>query len=71
MLGWLSERREPFQASEVRHAARGIVRAPPEPRSWGPVVQRAAVAGLITKVGNEPDLDPKSHRSPANKWARL
>ena len=70
LLGWLAERSTPFQACEVRHAAKGIVRRPPEPRSWGPVMLRAYKAGLVLKAGNEPDLDPKSHRSPANLWVK-
>lgn len=69
LVGWLARRgSRPFQACEVRHASFGLIPKPPTQRAWGHVLLRARKAKLIELHGQGPDLDPKSHRAPANIW---
>jgi hypothetical protein len=65
---WIAARSTPFQSSELRLAAAAAIPAPPNLRAWGAVMGRLARAELITLVGFEPHLDPKSHRTPASVW---
>lgn len=71
LLEWIRDRREPFQSSEVRQAAAGIVPEPPNARAWGGVISRARRRGLIIHAGMRPHLDPSSHCTPANVWRRV
>lgn len=69
MVAWARQRQgQPFQGEDVRHAAAGVVPAPPEPRAWGSILVRAAKARLIARVGYAPAKDPKSHGNPKSVW---
>lgn len=58
-----------FMAEDVRRFAerRGLP-APPDPRAWGGVLQRAARAGLIVKAGYGESANPQAHLRPTAMW---
>jgi hypothetical protein len=68
-VAWAQERRgSPFMGEDVRHASRGIVEAPIEPRAWGAIILRASKLGLIRCTGYAQAKDPKSHGNPKSVW---
>lgn len=66
---WAKARQgQPFLGEDVRHAAKGIVPEPPEPRAWGAIIVKASRSRLISRVGYAPVKDPMSHGCPKTVW---
>lgn len=58
-----------FMCEAVRvHAESFTFALPPDKRSWGTVMQKAAVKGYVEKVGLSYATDPKVHQNPAGLW---
>lgn len=45
--------------------------APPTPKAYGPVMNRAARAGIIKHLGYAPTSNPKGHKHPSSIWIRV
>lgn len=63
--------REPFMAEDVRMASLQVVPEPPSKRAWGLIIQRAAKAKLIRKLGYKAVTNPRAHGTPATLWVRM
>jgi hypothetical protein len=59
-----------FAMEDVRLWAEstGIIEAPPDPRAWGGIAQKAFRSGLISKNGYRPHRNPSRHRAPSSVW---
>jgi len=59
-----------FMAEDVRSAAAltGAVPAPPDQRAWGAIIQKAARANLIERIGYAPMKSPNCHANPKSVW---
>lgn len=57
-----------FMTEDVRHASKGHVPQPKNPRSWGHVALAAKKAGQIEFARFDTSNDPKSHGAPSNVW---
>jgi len=60
---------EEFQGEDVRVAAEDHVPQPPDNRAWGPIINRAARAGLIRRVDIRPQKSVSCHCSPKSVWS--
>lgn len=68
LQAFVSTTETPFMAEDVRASA--DVPAPPDPRAWGGVFQRAARAGLIVKAGFAESRNRQAHCRPTALWRR-
>lgn len=57
---------QPFLAESFVGYAKGLIEAPPDGRAWGGIVRRAALAGVIVRVGYAPA--ETSNHSPKCLW---
>ena len=59
-----------YMAEDVREYAHGFKRlpSPPSLRSWGGVIQRGIISGIIQHVGYAKTQSVKSHRTPASLY---
>lgn len=61
----------PFMAEEVRrYALECGLGAPPDPRAWGGVFQKASRAGLIVQAGFTTSRNRQAHMRPTAQWER-
>jgi hypothetical protein len=60
-----------FMTEDVRTASKWIVPAPPSLRAWGSCVRRAAMDGLIKRVGYGQVKNERAHSCFASKWTRI
>lgn len=60
--------RSPFTAEDVRAASVGVVSDPPDKRAWGGILRRAAMDGLIERIGYTTAHDPKVHCNVVTLW---
>ena len=67
LLTYIKDHNE-FMAEEVRAASEGIVPLPPSNRAWGGIIRRAAIAGLIVRIGFRSVKNPKAHCAPCTVW---
>ncbi len=44
--------------------------SPPDPRTWGAIIRRAAKENYITKLGNRPTKNKEAHYAIAGVWER-
>lgn len=65
-----SHQREPFLTEDVRAWAEKMgFESPPDNRAWGAVARRAALQGLIRKMGYAAQKSATCHNSPKTLWA--
>lgn len=57
-----------FSTEDVRHAAKGVIPEPSNPRCWGAVPIKAKRDGFIKFSRFTPSKDPKSHGCPGSAW---
>lgn len=69
---YLEINREPFLAEFFRGwcEAGNRIPEPPHKRAYGPILNRAARAGLIRRQGYAPTSNPKAHCAPTTVWVR-
>lgn len=63
-------KKETFMTEDLRAASEGIVPEPPHTRAWGSVVNKAARAGVIERVGFAPTKNPTAHKAPVGVWRK-
>jgi len=64
---------QPFQAEEVRSYAAidDDFPFPPHERAWGSIMKRAAVQGLIKKIGLAATKNVKAHCANSTVWQKI
>lgn len=70
LLGY-AEINSEFMAEDVRLAGQGLVPEPPSKRAWGSVIRRAAVNGIIRRLGFRSVKNAKAHSAPCGVWKSL
>lgn len=67
-----AEKHDEFMCEAARaHAESFGFAEPPTKRAWGPVMQLAADAGYVKKIGLSYATDPKVHMNSAGLWKSL
>lgn len=68
---FLKETHGEFMGEHVRsYAAVVDFPLPPSSRAWGGIIRKAALAGLIKKVGHGQVANPKAHACFASIWTK-
>ena len=75
VIGWGGLWPDEFTASHVKSVLSspndsGGFNSPPHPNCWGALINAAAKAGLIERVGYRPSREPSAHRRIVSVWRR-
>lgn len=70
LLKWLMYQDSEFMTEDVRKASTGLIPEPPHDRAWGGIIRKAAISGLIKKVGYRSVTNPQAHCANASVWEK-
>ena len=71
LLKWLRYQDAEFMTEDVRKASTGLIPDAPHDRAWGGIIRKAAMAGLIMKVGYRSVTNPQAHCANASVWQKI